>query len=181
MGALRPGDGQAPPSARGAGQVVVVGRLGAPFGVQGWVKLESYTEPPEQILRYPALRAGAAGDQVAVRDWKRVGRGQLAVRIDGVASRDAAVGLRGAELWVRRADLPPTAPGEYYFADLIGLVAVNLEGDALGQVAEILELPAHPVLVLHGERERLVPLVQERLIKVDLDAGRLTLDWHRDD
>ena len=179
MGALRPGDTQAPPS--GPGQVVVLGRFGAPFGVQGWVKLESYTEPPEQILRYPALRAGAAGGEVAVRDWKRVGRGQLAVQVEGVASRDAAVELRGAELWVRRADLPPTAPGEYYFADLIGLVAVNLEGDALGRVAEILELPAHPVLVLRGERERLVPLVRERLAKVDLEAGRVTLDWHRDD
>ena len=99
----------------------------------------------------------------------------------GIASREDAVGLRGAELWVRRADLPPTAPGEYYFADLIGLAAVNVEGDPLGRVAEILELPAHPVLVLRGERERLVPLVRERLIKVDLDAGRITLDWHRDD
>jgi len=181
VGAPRPGETLAPSSAPGPGQVVVLGRVGAPFGVQGWVKLESYTEPPEQILKYPALRAGAAGGEVAVRDWKRVGRGQLAVHVDGVASRDAAVALRGAELWVRRADLPPTARGEYYFADLIGLVAVNLEGDALGQVAEILELPAHPVLVLRGERERLVPLVRERLIKVDLDAGRMTLDWHRDD
>ena len=77
--------------------------------------------------------------------------------------------------------MPATAPGEHYFADLIGLAAVNREGDALGEVADILELPAHPVLVLRGERERLVPLVPERLIKVDLDAGRMTLDWHRDD
>ena len=158
---------------------MVLGRFGGPFGVQGWVRLESYTEPPEQLLAYAGLRAGSG--EVALRDWKRVGRGQLAVRIDGVESREAASGLRGTELWVPRADLPPTAPGEYYFADLIGLAAVNREGDALGQVAEILELPAHPVLVLRGERERLVPLVPERLIKVEIDAGRVTLDWHRDD
>jgi 16S rRNA processing protein RimM len=160
---------------------VVLGRFGAPFGVQGWVKLQSYTEPPEQILAYRALRGGAEGSEVAVREWKRVGRGQLAVRIDGVATREAATGLRGTEVWVPRADLPPAAPGEYYFADLIGLKAVNREGDALGEVADILDLPAHPVLVLRGERERLVPLVPERLIRVDLDAGRVTLDWHRDD
>jgi 16S rRNA processing protein RimM len=181
MGLLRPGEVQAPPIAPGSAQVVVLGRFGAPFGVQGWIKVESYTEPPEQILEYRTLRAGAVGGGVAVQEWKRVGKGLLAVRIEGIASRDAAVGLRGTELWVRRAELPPTAPGEYYFADLIGLSAVNLEGDALGQVAEILELPAHPVLVLRGGRERLVPLVPERLIKVDLDAGRVTLDWHRDD
>jgi 16S rRNA processing protein RimM len=101
--------------------------------------------------------------------------------VGGIASREAATGLRGTKVWVPRADLPPAAPGEYYFADLIGLKAVNREGDALGVVADILELPAHPVLVLRGERERLVPLVPERLIKVDLDAGRVTLDWHRDD
>ena len=160
---------------------MVLGRFGAPFGVQGWVKLQSYTEPPERIVTYRALRAGVAGDEVALREWKRVGRGQLAVRIDGIASREAATGLRGTEVWVPRTDLPPAAPGEFYFADLIGLVAVNRAGDALGEVADILELPAHPVLVLRGERERLVPLVPERLIKVDLDAGRMTLDWHRDD
>jgi 16S rRNA processing protein RimM len=160
---------------------VVLGQFGAPFGVVGWVKLQSYTEPPERILGYPSLRAGAGGGEVAVREWKRVGKGQLAVRIEGVESREAAAGLRGTEIWVPRADLPPTAPGEHYFADLIGLAAVNREGDALGEVADILELPAHPVLVLRGERERLVPLVPERLIKVDLDAGRMTLDWHRDD
>jgi 16S rRNA processing protein RimM len=181
MGPVRPGETQAPPTASRLDKVVVLGRFGAPFGVQGWVKLESFTDPPDQVVRYPGLRAGAAGGEVAVRDWKRVGRGQLAVQVEGIATRDAAVALRGAEVWVRRADLPPPPPGEYYFADLIGLQAVNREGDALGRVADIVELPAHPVVVLQGERERLVPLVPERLIGVDLDAGRITLDWHRDD
>jgi 16S rRNA processing protein RimM len=160
---------------------VVLGRFGAPFGVEGWVKLESYTKPPEQIVGYGGLRVGAAGGVVAVRDWKRAGRGQLAVQVEGVSDRDAAAGLRGMELWVRRADLPPAEPGEYYFADLIGLEAVNAQGEPLGRVAEILELPAHPVLVVRGERERLIPLVRERLLGVNLDAGRMTLDWHRDD
>ena len=160
---------------------VVLGRLGAPFGVQGWIRLQSYTDPPEQIVGYTALRAGTPGAAVVLREWKRVGRGQLAVRMEGVDSRDAAVALGGRDLWVRRDDLPPVAPGEFYFADLVGLEAVNQEGQALGRVAEILDLPAHPVLVLRGERERLVPLVPERLVRVELDAGRVTLDWHRDD
>ena len=77
--------------------------------------------------------------------------------------------------------MPPNAPGEFYWHDLIGLDAFSPTGDALGRVAEILELPAHPVLVLRGERERLVPLVPQRLVSVDLAAGRLTLDWHPDD
>jgi 16S rRNA processing protein RimM len=89
--------------------------------------------------------------------------------------------MGGVELWLPRDELPPAPPGEVYFADLVGLEAVNRDGDELGRVADILELPAHPVLVLRGERERLVPLVPERVVRVDLDARRLTLDWHRDD
>jgi 16S rRNA processing protein RimM len=65
--------------------------------------------------------------------------------------------------------------------DLQGLDAFTPDGAPLGQVEGFLDLPAHPVLVLKGERERLVPLVPDRIVSVDLEAGRLTLDWHPDD
>lgn len=161
---------------------VVLGRVGAPFGVRGWVKVRSYTEPPEGIVNYvpwELARNGSLGAR-AVIDWKAAG-GQLAVRLDGVDSREAASALTGAEVRVERSVLPPTAPGEYYWDDLVGLDAVSRDGEPLGRVSGILELPAHPVLVLTGDRERLVPLVRERLVDVDLGAGRLTLDWHPED
>jgi len=113
-------------------------------------------------------------------DWKAAG-GQLAVRLEGVDTREAAQALTGAEVRVERAALPPTAPGVYYWDDLVGLEAATPDGVPLGLVAGILELPAHPVLVLRGDRERLVPLVPERLVDVDLGNRRLTLDWHPDD
>ena len=161
---------------------VVLGRIGAPFGVQGWVKVNSYTDPPEGIVNYASwelVRAGQA-ERRKVLDWKRAGRA-VAVRLEGVGSREAAQGLTGCEVRVDRSELPPTAPGEYYWHDLVGLEAVNRDGVPLGRVTEVLELPAHPVLVLAGERERLVPLVRERLVSVDIAAGRMTLDWHPDD
>ena len=161
---------------------VVLGRVGAPFGVQGWLKVQSYTDPPEGIARYPVWqleRNGSLGHRT-VLDWKRAGSG-VAVRLEGIETREAAQALTGAEVQVERAELPPTAPGEYYWHDLIGLEASNLQGAPLGRVAGILDLPAHPVLLLEGDRERLVPLVPERLAGVDIDAGRLTLDWHPDD
>jgi len=89
---------------------------------------------------------------------------------------DAARLLTGAEIQVDRSDLPATGPHEHYLHDLLGLEAVNREGVALGRVDEFLELPAHPVM-----RERLVPMVPERLVAVDLGAGRVTVDWHPDD
>jgi 16S rRNA processing protein RimM len=161
---------------------VVLGRVGAPFGVQGWLKVQSYTDPPEGIVRYPVWqleRNGSLGRRT-VLDWKRAGNG-VAVQLEGIETREAAQALTGAEVQVERAELPPTAPGEYYWHDLIGLEAWSLQGAPLGRVAGILDLPAHPVLLLEGDRERLVPLVPERLAGVDIDAGRLTLDWHPDD
>jgi len=174
MAAARPGDAGSRP--------VVLGRVGAPFGVQGWLKVQSYTDPREGIVRYPdwELHRGSSLGRWAVLEWKRAGSG-LAVRLEGVDSREAAQSLTGAGVRVGRAELPPTAPGEYYWHDLVGLDAFGLQGEPLGRVAEILDLPAHPVLVLEGERERLVPLVKERLAGVDFDARRLTLDWHPDD
>jgi len=173
MAAARPAGGERP---------VVLGRIGAPFGVQGWVKVQSYTDPLEGIAGYPVweLHRGASLGRKAVLDWKRAGPG-VAVRLEGVETREAAQALTGAEVRVERADLPPTAPGEYYWHDLVGLDAYSLEGVPLGRVAGVLDMPAHPVLVLEGDRERLVPLVRERLAGVDFDAGRLELDWHPDD
>ena len=173
MAAARPAGGERP---------VVLGRIGAPFGVQGWIKVQSYTDPLEGITGYPVweLHRGASLGRKAVLDWKRAGPG-VAVRLEGVETREAAQALTGAEVRVERADLPPTAPGEYYWHDLVGLDAYSLEGVPLGRVAGVLDMPAHPVLVLEGDRERLVPLVRERLAGVDFDAGRLELDWHPDD
>ena len=113
-------------------------------------------------------------------DSKLAGRG-VAVRLAGIETIEAARALTGAEIQVDRAALPPVARGEFYLHDLLGLQAVNREGQSLGQVDGFLELPAHPVVVLRGERERLVPLVPERIVEVNLELGRVTLDWHVDD
>ena len=162
--------------------VVVLGRVGAPHGVQGWVKVYSYTDPPAGITDYPVWQVvqGTQVRRMTVVDSKRAGQG-IAVQLEGIETREAAQMLSGAEVRVDRSELPQTDPGTYYWHDLIGLQARNREGHALGRVEEILELPAHPVIVLRGDRERLVPLVPERLVAVDLAAGQVTLDWHPDD
>jgi 16S rRNA processing protein RimM len=165
------------------GAAVVLGRVGAPFGVQGWVKVTSYTEPAAGIASYPrwTLVRGDEVRQVRVLESKRAGQ-SIAVRLEGVATREAAQTLTGAEVQVDRSALPAPGPKEYYLHDLLGLEAVNRDGVRLGQVDGFIELPVHPVAVLKdGKLERLVPLVRERLLAVDLQAGRVTFDWHPDD
>ncbi len=171
------------PSRPDAARAVVLGRIGAPFGVQGWVKVHSYTEPPAGIVRYPRWRLVQPGQvrPVQVLESKRAGQA-IAVRLEGIDTRAGAQALNGAEVEVDRSELPETAPGEHYLHDLLGLDAVNRDGVPLGRVDGFLDLPAHPVAVLRaGKVERLVPLVRERLLAVDMEAGRLTLDWHPDD
>lgn len=162
---------------------MILGRVGAPHGVQGWVKVTSYTDPAAGIAGYrqwTLLQAGQAR-QVRVEASKRAGQA-LAVKLEGIDSIDAARLLNGAEVQVDRSELPPTGPKEHYLHDLLGLAAVNREGVALGRVEDFLEMPAHPLLVLRdGKVERLVPLVPARLVAVDLEAGRVTVDWHADD
>jgi 16S rRNA processing protein RimM len=165
------------------GRAVVLGRIGAPFGVQGGVKVTSYTEPAAGIAGYAqwALVRDGEARNVRVLESKRAGH-SVAVRLEGVETREAAQALTGFEVQVDRSELPPTAPKEHYLHDLVGLEAVNREGVPLGRVDGFLELPAHPVAVLRGdERERLVPVVRDRLVAVDLEAGRVTFDWHPDD
>lgn len=162
---------------------VVVGRIGGTFGLQGWVKAESFTDPPENLGHYRAVEFVREGVARAgeILEWKRAGRG-LALRLAGCETIEAARALNGIEIAVERSELPPAEPGRHYLHDLVGLLGSNREGVPLGTVTGFLELPAHPVLVLEdGERERLVPCVGERLLEVDLERGRIVLDWHPDD
>jgi len=164
-------------------RAVVLGQVGAPHGVQGWVKVKSFTEPAAGIAGYPRWSLVRHGEsrEVRVLEWKRAGQ-VIAVRLEGVETIEAARALNGAEVQVDRSELPPVGSREHYLHDLLGLEAVNREGVPLGRIEDFLELPAHPVAVLRDAKvERLVPLVPERLVAVDPEAGRVTFDWHPDD
>jgi 16S rRNA processing protein RimM len=164
-------------------RAVVLGRVGAPHGVRGWVKVSSYTEPAAGIAGYARWTLVLAGQsrQVRVLESKRAGQ-NLAVRLEGIDTMDAARLLNGAEIQVERSELPAAGPHEHYLHDMQGLEAVNRDGVVLGRIDGFLEMPAHPVMVLRdGKVERLVPVVPERLVAVDLEAGRVTVDWHPDD
>ncbi|MGD9387246.1 MAG: ribosome maturation factor RimM [Gammaproteobacteria bacterium] len=165
-----------------AARRVLLGKVGAVHGVRGWVRLWSFTDPPRNLLDYGEFDLGRGGQWTRVRlaEGKPHGEG-LVGRFDGIEDRDAAAELVGADLAVEREALPPLAEGEYYWTDLVGLAVVNREGVELGTVAEMMATGANDVIVVSGDRERLIPFLPGRNVdEVDLAGGRIVVDWDPD-
>ncbi len=165
-----------------ADTLVIVGRIVGLYGIQGWVKIRSHTQPPENILNYQPWMLGTHGQwrEVRIQAGRVHGKGIVA-QVAGSEDRDAARGLIGADIAVYRRQLPAVEPDRYYWTDLVGLEVLDLGGRSLGKVDHLMATGANDVLVVRGERERLIPFIKDQVIKeVDLDRGILTADWDAD-
>lgn len=162
---------------------VTLGRISGVHGIQGWVKVHSDTSPRENIVAYsPWYLQGAGGvERYRVNSGRRQGKGVVA-KLERVNDRDAAEGLVGMTIRVARAQLPETTvPGEYYWADLVGLRVETVDGVELGRIEQLFETGANDVMVVQGDRERLVPYVWQQVVReVDLAAGVMRVDWDPD-
>jgi 16S rRNA processing protein RimM len=165
--------------------MVVMGRVTAPFGIKGWVKIYALTAQPGNLCDYPVWWLGRDGDwrEMPVAAAKVHGN-TLVAQFAGVADREAAIALKGWDVAVPREQLPGAADDEFYWADLIGLKVVNAEQHEFGRVARILQTGANDVLVVEGstdnERETLIPFIASAIKRVDLAAGVISVDWGRD-
>ena len=161
------------------GEPVVLGRINGLYGVRGWVKVYSYTEPRDNILNYKPWLVHYQGQwrEMVLVEGRTQGKGVVA-HIQGFDDRDQAATLIGSDIAVGRDQLPPSAPGEYYWADLEGCRVVTTGGVELGQVSGLFETGANDVMVVQGERERLLPFLQPDVIRrVDLDGRLIEVDW----
>ncbi|MEW6133950.1 MAG: ribosome maturation factor RimM [Pseudomonadota bacterium] len=162
-----------------------MGRINAPFGVKGWIKIKPFTETLDALLDYPVWQIGK-GEQWRKMDVEDAAlHGDFIVaKLSGCNDRDAAFALRGQEIAVDREELPDTEEGEYYWEDLIGLAVVNRQGAELGKVASLMETGAHDVLVVKGGmeigKEILIPFVGAYVLNVDLAQGTIEVDWGLD-
>jgi len=171
------------PAAGVPGNLVVMGQILVPYGVQGWVKVRPDTERPDALLGYSAWWVKPA----RVGQWRemtqiagRVHAGTLVVRLQGVDTREAALGLRLADVAVPREALPAARASEIYCVDLVGLSVANREGVALGEIVGVVDHGAHPLLEVaraDGGAHRLIPYVASIVDRVDLAARRIDVDW----
>jgi len=163
-------------------QIITLGKISGIFGIHGALKVFSFTEPRENILNYPSwlLKKNNEVINVDLISGKPQGKTIIA-RLKGVSDRDAAAILVDSEIQISKSLLPAIADDEYYWHDLIGLKVETLDGINLGVVDSILETGANDVLIVKGDRERLIPFLQSQtVININLETGLIRVDWDGD-
>ncbi|MCB1886936.1 MAG: ribosome maturation factor RimM [Rhodocyclaceae bacterium] len=167
--------------------MMVLGRIVAPFGIQGWVKIHPFGDDPIAWRRMKHWWV-SADDSVEDGAWRqlrlkacRQHGNSLVASFEEVPDRTAAEQLGKLFIGAPREAMPEPGHDEYYWGDLIGLEVRNPAGEVLGKVAGLIETGAHDVLQLQdGETERLIPFVAAYVSEVDLAAGRILVDWELD-
>ncbi len=158
--------------------LVILGHISGLYGVKGWLKVYSDTRPHEDILGYSPwlLKTTKGWQEYPLKAGRPHGKGIVA-QLAGVTDRDQAGLLIGAEIAIRQEQLPALATGEFYWIQLEGLQVENLTGVSLGTISHLFETGANDVMVVEGDRQRLIPYIDSVVKKVDLAQGIIRVDW----
>ena len=160
-----------------------MGRVVAPYGVFGWLKIVPDTEVFDGLLDYKTWWLGKDDDwrELAVKEAK-THNDVLVVKLQGIDDRDAAFACKGKQIAVPRALLPKLETEEYYWSDLIGLAVKNQQGVDFGKVTDVFATGANDVVVAKSEDgiERLIPYIAQVIVEVSLEAKTMLVDWDAD-
>jgi 16S rRNA processing protein RimM len=172
--------------------LVLVGYVSGAYGIQGWVRIKPYSSDADALLNARTWWI----DKPELRDvamlQSKVHSGDVVAQLMGVAGRDAAEALKGATVQIPRSHFPALEKDEFYWVDLIGLAVENLQGEQLGQVLDMMDNGAHPILRVKPAaapqaaqpedkvQEILIPFVDQFVKTVDQKAKKITVDWGLD-
>ena len=162
---------------------ITVGRFGGVHGVKGWIKINSYTRPKENIFSYTPwiVKKDSNWQEEKVEETQQRGE-RLLVKLIGIDTPEQAREFINSDIAISRGQLPALKENEYYWFDLIGLEVFNQDEVRLGEIKEILETGANDVLVIKDKRKYLIPLlIGIYVMRVDLEAGKVSVDWQVED
>jgi len=161
-------------------KVVQIGHISGVHGIRGWIKIHSLTDPRQVIFEYQPWLLGEPGDEVRITQGKKHGKHLIAL-LENVNDRDQAESLVNRPIAVYRDQFPELPDDEFYWTDLLGFTVQLENGTELGTIKRMLATGAHDVIVVQGDRERLIPFVQGQYVKsVSLDDGIVVVDWDPD-
>ena len=167
-----------------ASDTIVIGKIGAPYGVKGWVKITTYTEEIEGVFSYSPWLLGEVGKEYTVDVWRTHNKGVVA-KLIGVENRDDAESIKNLDISIKAEQLPQLTDDEYYWRDLVGMQVITEAGYNLGTVKELFETGSNDVMLIRanpndafGQKERMVPFLFDQVIKqVDMQARTIKVDW----
>jgi 16S rRNA processing protein RimM len=160
-------------------EYLVVGKLGAAYGIKGWLKVSSFTNPLSNIGNYNPwyLKNGEHWEPIEVTDSREHGK-SIVAKLKGLNNPEQARLFTGKEVAIKRSQLPVLAKDEYYWSDLEGLTVINQRNEVLGKVTHLMATGANDVLVVKGEKEHAIPYLQGDVVKqIDLTAKTMHVDW----
>lgn len=166
-------------------EFVPVGKIAGVFGIKGWMKVFSYTEPRNNILSYSPLYLSLKGEWVEAKlsDGRAQGKG-IVIALENVTDPDQVLPLIGTALAIKKTQLKSTGLDEFYWSELTGLKVINLDDVVLGQVDSLIATGGHDVLLVKDKAQktqRLIPFVLDEIVqKVDIDNGVIKVDWEVD-
>ena len=168
-------------SEEASSKYIVIGKLGATYGVNGWLKIHTYTEFGENILHYSPWYLSAPGQdtyqETIIEDGKPHGNSFI-VKLFGANNPEEARLYTGKIISIQRSQLPPLPQDEYYWSDLVGLTVLNTQGEVLGTVSYLIETGANDVLVVKGDKEHAIPyLPGSVVVNIDLAKKEMIVDW----
>ena len=156
---------------------VFLGRISGVHGIKGWVRIYSDTEPREAIFEYQPWLLGEEKKPIHVLAGKRQGK-HLVAELDGVTDRNDAENLIGLTIAIERDGLPELSEKYYYWTDLIGLKVFGTDGFEFGLISEMIATGANDVMLVKGDKERLIPFIHDTYVKkVDLEARSVLVEW----
>ncbi|TYK64761.1 ribosome maturation factor RimM [Colwellia echini] len=165
---------------------IILGKVGAVYGIKGWLKIHSFTDETDAILDYfPwSLKLGNNTQTVEITDWRKHNK-VLIVKVAGIDDRDDAQAFVGSDILTNVTSLPKLSQDDYYWRDLIGMSVVTNTGYDLGVVADMMETGANDVLVVKanlndgfGKKERLIPYLFEQVVEsVSIENKQICVDW----
>lgn len=166
-----------------ATDLVIMGRVVAPYGVLGWLKIHPDTEEFDGLLDYKTWWIGKDNDWRELKvESAKVHNDVLVVKLQGIDDRDAAFACKGKQIAIPRTLLPKLDDDEYYWSDLIGLNVKNLQDVDFGKIIDVFATGANDVVATKSEDgiERLIPYIDSAILAVDLDAKTMLVDWDAD-
>ena len=160
---------------------IYLGKITGVHGIKGWLKIQSFSSPPENILNYPSWIITNKGEE----DFYSIEQGRkqnnkIVVKLEKIDDRNTAESLINSKIQILRSDLPKLSNENYYWSDLVGLSVLNSEETVIGKIESLIETGANDVMVIITLKDErvLVPFVMHEIIKeVNVELNYIKIDW----